>query len=76
MTEQPDDFIVGPRFPLTGAQAEAFRAGVMAGLQKGAGRERAAIVAWLHSCGDGICAECNANADLIESGEHLGAADE
>jgi len=33
--------------------------------------EREAIVAWLHSCGDGICAECNANADLIESGEHL-----
>ena len=39
-------------------------------------QERAAIVAWLHSCGDGICAECNANADLIESGEHLRGDDE
>ena len=52
-------------------ELDAERAAFQRGSEHGQRFERAAIVAWLHSCGDGICAECNANADLIESGEHL-----
>ena len=79
MSEQPDDFIVvHPTTRLTEAEAEAFRAGALAGLQKGAARERRAIVAWLRG-GDvrpSPPAAAQVLAELIESGDHLGAADE
>ena len=79
MSERPDDFIVvHPTTRLTEAEAEAFRAGALAGLQKGAARERRAIVAWLRS-GD-VCpsppAAALVLAELIERGEHLGSDDD
>ncbi len=76
MSEQPDYFIVGPRFPLTGAQADAFKAGALAGLQKGAARERAAIVAWLRSPETRARSFGFDYAAAIERGEHLRADDE
>lgn len=44
--------------------------------ERGREDERAAIVAWLRSCADGVCAECNGNADDIERGCHVRGDDE
>ena len=68
MSERPDDFIVvHPTTRLTEAEAEAFRAGALAGLQKGAARERRAIVAWLRNRPRGYYLVVGE----IERGEHL-----
>jgi hypothetical protein len=50
----------------------------MAGLQKGAGRERAAIVAWLgtEACYNTLRSHEWNLADALERGEHLRSNDE